>query len=145
MWRCDVLEDFLVILPEKKGRGDDEECTGGRVRERSVWVCVVLWFCFSIFCFLRGSEEMGINKSFGLWFPARTTLAKVMKFLSLLFYLWLVILRKCPLLKLYTSPSQTDCSSPHIVARRGSHRTCYQGLTTITAVTATLGSVSKVW
>ena len=42
MWRCDVLEDFLVILPEKNGRGDDEECTGGRVRERSVCMCVVL-------------------------------------------------------------------------------------------------------
>ena len=32
-----------MILPEKKnGRGDDEECTGGRVRRRSVCLCVVL-------------------------------------------------------------------------------------------------------
>ena len=31
-----------MILPEKNGRGDDEECTGGRVRERSVCMCVVL-------------------------------------------------------------------------------------------------------
>ena len=32
-----------MILPEKKnGRGDDEECTNGRVRERSVCMCVVL-------------------------------------------------------------------------------------------------------
>ena len=28
-----------MILPEKNGRGDDVECTGGRVRERSV--CIV--------------------------------------------------------------------------------------------------------
>ena len=31
-----------MILPEKNGRGDDEECTSGRVRERSVCMCVVL-------------------------------------------------------------------------------------------------------
>ena len=31
-----------MILPEKNGRGDDEECTGGRVTERSVCMCVVL-------------------------------------------------------------------------------------------------------
>jgi len=31
-----------VILPEKNGRGYDEECTGGRVMERSVCLCVVL-------------------------------------------------------------------------------------------------------
>ena len=30
-----------MILPEKNGRGDDEECTSGRVRERSVCTCVV--------------------------------------------------------------------------------------------------------
>ena len=30
-----------MILP-KNGRGDDKECTGGRMRERSVCMCVVL-------------------------------------------------------------------------------------------------------
>ena len=30
-----------MILPEKNG-GAHEECTGGRVRERSVCMCVVL-------------------------------------------------------------------------------------------------------
>ena len=42
MWRCDVLEGFPVILPEKKNGGGDEEYTGGRVRERSACMCVVL-------------------------------------------------------------------------------------------------------
>ena len=33
---------FSSDFAEKNGRCDDEECTGGRVRERSVCMCVVL-------------------------------------------------------------------------------------------------------